>query len=230
MGSRDITLKIMSKLESFGATNIRDQLLKEKSDKPGRSDKIRFNFRINSTEEALTCYNYFTKRHSRLQEAKHSHNKDKAVEDDLGLKETIVIYLQMEEDIFVKYGDEEAKLYYELEALEQQRVADLPKEDYKKGGKKPNRDRGDRPPKKSFNDPVSVEEAKEFGLNFREGPPKFKNDKKRDDNDRRTVTDHTNEKRNLREIINEANDENDVDQKDKPYHVRKGNPKRGGYD
>lgn len=144
-----------------------------------------------------------------------------------------MIYLQKDEEVFVKYGDEEAKLYYELEALEKQMAQEAPPRDdnYKKGVKKSNRDRGDKPAKKSFNDPVSVEEAKE--LNFREGggPPKFKNEKRRDENDRRTVTDHTNEKKNLRDIINgeKENNDNETDQKDKPYQIRKGKSSRGGY-
>jgi len=36
------------------------------------------------------------------------------VDDGLGLQETIMIYLQKDEEVFVKYGDEEAALYYEL--------------------------------------------------------------------------------------------------------------------
>lgn len=84
--NREVSLKIMNKLESFGARNISERFLKERSDKPGRSDKIRFDFTINSTDEALTCYNFFTDRHSRIQEAKYkSHDKGKAVDDGLDL-------------------------------------------------------------------------------------------------------------------------------------------------
>ena len=67
---REITLKVMEKLHSFGAVNIQDKFLKERSneDKPGKrpaSDKIRFDFTIETTQESLACYDYFMKRHAR---------------------------------------------------------------------------------------------------------------------------------------------------------------------
>lgn len=40
-------------------------------------------------------------------------------DDDFNLTEQMKIYLQKEESIFEKYGDEEAQLYYDLQAHEQ---------------------------------------------------------------------------------------------------------------
>jgi len=106
-----------------------------------------------------------------------------------------------------------------------------PDDHHKKSGKNKNKDRGERANKRNFNDPVSVDEAKEMGLNFRESQPKFKNDKKREDRDHRKVSDHT-QQRNLREIIDEenANEENYADNKEKSYQIRKGGKaSRGGF-
>ena len=121
-----------------------------------------------------------------------------------------MIYLQKDEDVFVKYGDAEAKLYYEMEEANKKLEATREKSDYREnendgfynkekggygqkreGGRGYNKDHNKRDKVRNINE-VTVEEAKEFGLNFRDGPPKFKNDKKKDE-----------KKGNLRDIINE---------------------------
>lgn len=47
---RDLILKVMDKLTDLGATKIQDRILKERSDDPKKSDKIRIDFTINNTE------------------------------------------------------------------------------------------------------------------------------------------------------------------------------------
>lgn len=121
-----------------------------------------------------------------------------------------MIYLQKDEDVFVKYGDEEAKLYYEMIEMEKQFAKDHPDQHPESHQGRKGGDRHDkRHPReerhrKDYNAPVSLEEAKQLGLNFREAPPKFNNPKKREHNDdRRQVTDLDNkQQKDLREIIN----------------------------
>lgn len=84
----------------MGAKNVSDLLLKDRGDKKQGNDKIRFIFSIESQEQALECFDYFTKRF-------YSKNKRPA-NDDLDIEQSIMIYLQKDEEVFVKYGDEEA--------------------------------------------------------------------------------------------------------------------------
>lgn len=186
---RELTLKVMEKLQSFGAVNIQDRFLKERKDneeKSGKrpmSDKIRFDFTVPTQEDSLKCYDYFMKRHSRMQRGnKRDRKDDKAVEDDLDVTETIMIYLQKDEEVFVKYGDEEADLYHKMQEMEKENPQEKragEDEGFQRGekGGKGRRDNRER----KYNEPVSVDEAKQLGLNFRDAPPKFKNEKKGDD-------------------------------------------------
>ena len=166
-----------------------------------------------------------------MQRSKHNRKDDKAAEDDFDVSETIMIYLQKDEEVFVKYGDEEADLYYKLQEMEKENPQEKrPGEaaGFQRGekGGKGRRDNRER----KYNEPVSVDEAKQLGLNFRDAPPKFKNEKKGDD--KRTVTDSGFDKKstNLREVIND-DPEAENGSGDKQYQVRQGGNKnrRGGY-
>lgn len=92
--------------------------------------------------------------------------------------------------MFVKYGDEEAELYNLMMAQEEAERKNRPKEDKKpkKGGR--------------FNDEISREEASGMGLNFRDAPPRFNNNKK---HHQPQAAPHG-ENKNLREVINEEKD------------------------
>ena len=118
---RELTLKMMDKLESLGAKDIRDTFLKDnRGEKAGgkNSDKIRYTFTVSTEEDALKCYKYFIDRHNRYYQQKRNqqYNKRHVEEvkepnDQFDVQEQIMIYLQKEEEVFVKYGDEEAELY-----------------------------------------------------------------------------------------------------------------------
>jgi hypothetical protein len=65
---RDLTIKMMDKLESLGAKDIRDTFMKDnRGDKSTgkNSDKIRFQFTVGTEEEALSCYKYFVDRNTK---------------------------------------------------------------------------------------------------------------------------------------------------------------------
>lgn len=104
----------MDKLKDMGAINISDTFMK---DRKGNSDKIRYLFQIEDQAKALDCYKYFIDRHSK--QLKQKYNPDIKLDDDLGIKQNVLIYLQKTEDVFVKYGDIEADLYYEAESMKQ---------------------------------------------------------------------------------------------------------------
>jgi DNA-binding MarR family transcriptional regulator len=109
---RDLTTKLMDRLQEMGAININDTFMKDKN---GSNDKIRVLFTIEDQQKAIACYDYFTKRHFRY--LKHKHNKDFPLNDDLGISQNVLIYLQKPEDVFVRYGDIEAELYNEMEKI-----------------------------------------------------------------------------------------------------------------
>ena len=109
----EIIAKMISKLNNLGAKNIKDSFLKDLNknpDKPKTNDKLRFIFTIDSEEEAQKCYQYFLDKSDRFHQNKKG--KELISDDGLGVEEQMMIYLQKEEEVFVKYGDEEAKLYY----------------------------------------------------------------------------------------------------------------------
>lgn len=93
-------------------------------------DKIRFTFILKSEKEALFCYNYFIER-QKFHKTGRKDNKKGREEEQKGeeqsskdefdnVKEQMMIYLQKEEAVFEKYGDEEAELYYLLEEKKKQ--------------------------------------------------------------------------------------------------------------
>jgi hypothetical protein len=55
---------MMEKLGDMGAKNINEKYLKDRGEsKHGKgNDKIRYTFTIESTEDAIACYNFFIKR------------------------------------------------------------------------------------------------------------------------------------------------------------------------
>ena len=78
----------------------------KKEQDANKNDKIRFLFNIDDRDKAIDCFKFFSKfNHDLKNNKKH---------EDFDLKEQIKIYLQKEEDVFVKYGNEEAELYYQL--------------------------------------------------------------------------------------------------------------------
>ena len=102
----------------MGASNISDLFMPERykneSSKRKSSDKIRLLFTINTEEEAIKIYDYFTRRSELQRRGQGKLNpKDQAWKDsdDLKVQEQLMIYLQKDEEVFVKYGDEEAALY-----------------------------------------------------------------------------------------------------------------------
>jgi hypothetical protein len=62
--TRDITLKIMEKLNNMGAKRVQDTFMKNRGEKG--SDKIRLIFEIDDRDKALECYRYFIKRHENM--------------------------------------------------------------------------------------------------------------------------------------------------------------------
>lgn len=83
---------LTSELMEYDASNIRFQQFKPSEPK----DRQRVFFVINNKEKAIKCYEDF------------SFNRDKVIE---GAR--FKIYLQKPEEILVKFGDIEAKKYYE---------------------------------------------------------------------------------------------------------------------
>lgn len=57
--SRELSLKIMQKLDEFEAKNVRDSI----GNQPNRQDKggakIRYTFQIDERDKALSCYKFF---------------------------------------------------------------------------------------------------------------------------------------------------------------------------
>ena len=85
---------------------------KKEAESSNKNDKIRFLFTIDDREKALQCFIFFSKFNHDL--------KNNVEHQGFDLKEQIKIYLQKEEEVFVKYGDEEAALYYQMRELEKQ--------------------------------------------------------------------------------------------------------------
>jgi hypothetical protein len=95
---RELTLKMMEKLQSLGARNVHDSLIKDRRSaddtKRRGNDKIKYTFSIDTADEALKCYNYFMNRYTKNNEYKKLHMEPKEdPEDDLGITATIMIYL-----------------------------------------------------------------------------------------------------------------------------------------
>lgn len=92
------------------------------------------------------------------------------------------IYLQKDESIFTKYGDEEAAYYEKMMLLEEEKKKKQKEEREKERKERPERQKNNRRQNdgQGYNDNISKEDAEKMGLNFRQGgPPKFKNDKKK---------------------------------------------------
>lgn len=200
----ELVKKLSEKLETFGAKNINFRLLKDRSDKPNANDKMRFLFVIETQESALQCYDYFIKRFYKQKDFKI--NDMELTDDDLGIKQSIMIYLQKDEDVFVKYGDEEAKLYYEMEEMRKQEEAMRREQmgDRRDRNDKRNNDRNrkDKRDKREYNDQISAEDAKGLAA-FRSSQPSHKVVQQRqviDEEQKHSKTD------NLRDIINEEKD------------------------
>lgn len=82
----DITTIINKKLISLGASNIRDFM-----DSRGEgTDRIRFTFVIESKEEALKCFRFFSD-YGRNQ--KKNNKKQETDEEEFNIKATMKIYL-----------------------------------------------------------------------------------------------------------------------------------------
>lgn len=118
----------MKKLSEFGAVNIRDTPMNQGRDK---NDKIRFLFEIDDREKALACYKFFNNYYQKTRNPNKNKKEDKKDKEkdngeeadasstsDFNLKELMKIYLQKEEHIFVKYADEEAEIYEQMQELE----------------------------------------------------------------------------------------------------------------
>jgi hypothetical protein len=101
----------MEKLRDFGATNTRDTVMIKDRNEPSKNDKIRYMFQVHDKEQALACYRFFMNYNKNLEKGK----KDEV----LTLPQQMKIYLQKDEAIFEKYGDEEAALYEEMMAMHQ---------------------------------------------------------------------------------------------------------------
>lgn len=105
---------MLDKLADMGAKNVNEMLMRDRGEKKQGygNDKIRYTFSFDNRDQAMVCYNYFMNRqHSK------KHDPRENPDDDLKITESIMIYLQKDEEIFIKYGDEEAKLYFEMEEM-----------------------------------------------------------------------------------------------------------------
>jgi len=75
-------------------------------------------FLVHEKEQALAAYRFFMH---------YNKNAEKGTKDDiLSLPQQMKIYLQKEEPIFEKYGDEEAELYEEMVQMEKMMAAQNP--------------------------------------------------------------------------------------------------------
>lgn len=120
MSYRDINLQVMNKLSSYGAINIRDTPMSQTKDK---NEKIRYLFEIDDRDKALECYKFFNEYYNKVRNSRNhkkddkhkksqeDEKKDEAENNEFNLKELMKIYLQKEENTFVKYADEEAEIY-----------------------------------------------------------------------------------------------------------------------
>ena len=135
------------------------------------------------------------------------------------MQEQLKIFLQKEEDVFEKYGDEEAEMYYMIQKMEKEqeekRKAEREQERANQRGNRDrdNKDRGDRDNRKYNNkknydrdnknnhkkqeeETATKEDAEALGFKFNSnGPPRFQNSKKQN-----SVAEESKEQ-NLREVI-----------------------------
>ena len=61
-----------------------------------RSDKVRYTFTVDTREKALSCYNYFIKRNSKINDAKKGREVKGDPDDELDISlipASIMIYL-----------------------------------------------------------------------------------------------------------------------------------------
>ena len=191
---RDLTTKVMDRLQEMGATNINDTFMK---DKKGNNDKIRLLFTIEDQQKAIACYDYFTKRHQRY--IKHKYHPEIPLNDDLGISQNVLIYLQKSEEVFVRYGDIEAELYNEAEKLRAEAEEKRRAENKRDGGQRRQGKPNQR--ERQYNSNITAEDAMELGVNFRSEKPTFKNDRKKAEPQQREAID--NSQKDLRQIINE---------------------------
>ena len=112
---------IFEKLETFGAVNLRDQMIwgNPNSEKKN-NDKLRFTFIIEDREQALKCFRFFTQYSQSQRNRNYKNKKEQESDPNFNIKETLMIFLQKEEPIFEKYGDEEAELYEMMNKMDQQ--------------------------------------------------------------------------------------------------------------
>ena len=98
------------------------------------------------------------------------------------------IYLQKEEPIFEKYGDEEAELYEQMVEMEKMMAQQNPQKQERQ-----DRPRGNKKYEQGgYNKETSKQDAEKMGFNFSSnGPPRFKNDKKKEVDATREVVDKT---------------------------------------
>lgn len=110
---------MLAKLQEYDAKDVKDHLMinhqRSEENNNKNNDKIRFMFHIPDKDLALKCYSFFTHYNNDLRKGKKH--------EDFDIKEQIKIYLQKEEDIFVRHGDEEAELYNQAQEIERQMMA-----------------------------------------------------------------------------------------------------------
>lgn len=100
-----------------------------KGDKPKGNDKLRFMFSMSDEKNALSVYNfmldYNNKNYYHNKKQKNAVHQQEGKEGDetvFDIAEQLMIYLQKEEEIFVKYGDEEAEHYIAEEAAKEKKA------------------------------------------------------------------------------------------------------------
>ena len=116
----------------------------------------------------------------------YNKNSGNGVKDDiLNLTQQMKIYLQKDEAIFERYGDEEAELYEQMQQMEREMAKNQPQKS--KGDRRDGKQGGG-----GYNQEATKQDAEKLGFNFSKGgPPRFKNDKKKDhvDDNARTIVD-----------------------------------------
>lgn len=58
VNKRDIGLKLLEKLNEYGAVNFRDQMIWGNNER-ANNDKIRYTWIIENKEQAILCYKFF---------------------------------------------------------------------------------------------------------------------------------------------------------------------------
>jgi hypothetical protein len=85
LSSREITTQVMEKLNTFGASNIKDTIMVRDRNEHSKNDKIRYMFQVHEKEQALACYRFFMH---------YNKNTEKGTKDDiLSLPQQMKIYL-----------------------------------------------------------------------------------------------------------------------------------------